>query len=161
MRQVYHVSYRLVFQMGRKKSPKKEQKSGSSHAGQNIGKFTADQMERCLAEIDHYKKRQEQYGFKKMEKSMNAIAREHGLSPATVNKRVTGKVVGLGSQLGGARRGPAVTAGKFQAIHFPCLLLLMSLCSGPSSPQFVPASQFRQTDLLAEAAFISVTSDMD
>ena len=83
MRQVYHLSYRLVFQMGRKKSPKK---SGSSHAGQNIGKFTADQMARCLAEIDHYKKRQEQYGFKKMEKSMNAIAKEHGLSPATVNK---------------------------------------------------------------------------
>ena len=86
MRQVYHVSYRLVFQMGRKKSPKKEQKSGSSHAGQTIGKFTADQMVRCLGEIDHYKKRQEQYGFKKMEKSMNAIARDHGLSPATINK---------------------------------------------------------------------------
>ena len=67
--------------MGRKKSPKKEQKCGSSHAGQNIGKFTADQMARCLAEIDYYKKRQEQYGFKKMEKSMNAIARELWTQP--------------------------------------------------------------------------------
>ena len=105
MRQVYHVSYHLVFQMGRKKSPKKEQKSGSSHADQNIGKFTADQMARCLAEIDHYKKRQEQYGFKKMEKSMNAIAREHGLSPATINKRVTGKVVGLGESTGWLKTG--------------------------------------------------------
>ena len=92
---------------------------------------------------------------------MNAIARDHGLSPAIINKWVTGKVVGLGSQLGGARPGPAVTADKFQAIHFPRLLLLMSLCSGPSSPQFVPASQFHQPALLAEAAFISVTSDMD
>ena len=35
---------------------------------------------------------------------MNEISRKHGLSPATVNKCVTGKVIGLGSQLGGAQR---------------------------------------------------------
>ena len=59
MRQVYHVSYRLVFQMGRKKSPKK---NGSSHGGQNIGKFTADQMARCLAEM--LEKKQVQCGHR-------------------------------------------------------------------------------------------------
>ena len=105
--------------MGRKKTLKKEKKtdtptSGSSHAGQTIGKFMADQMTRCLAEIDHCKKKQIQLGLRKMEKPMNAIARDHGLSPATINKQVTGKVVGLGSQLGGARWGPVGTAGKFQ-----------------------------------------------
>ena len=115
MRQVYHVSYRLVFQMGRsgrKKPSDTSKKSGSSHAGQQIGKFSADQMTKCLAVIQHYKDRQEKLGLKKMEKSMNQIARDHGLSPATVNKRVTGKVVGMGSQLGGARRGTAFHAGS-------------------------------------------------
>ena len=39
------------------------------------------------------------------------IAQEHGLSPATVNNRMTGKVTGLGSQLGGTRRGKILSAG--------------------------------------------------
>ena len=63
----------------------------------------ADQVARCLAEIDPYKKRQKELGLVKMELSMNQIAKKYGLSPATINKRVTGKVTGLGSQLGGAR----------------------------------------------------------
>ena len=122
MRQVYHVSYRLVFQMGRDGRKKKsDTKSGSSHAGQQIGTFTAEQMARCLAEIQHYKQRQQQLGLAKMEKSMNQIARNHGLSPVMVNKRATGKVIGMGSQLGGPRRGSAYTAGKFQAIH--CMVI--------------------------------------
>ena len=76
---------------------------GSSHAGKKIGQFSADQMARCLAEIDHYKKRQKELGLVKMEVSMNQITRNHRLSPATVNKWVMGKVTGLGSQLGGVR----------------------------------------------------------
>ena len=68
-----------------------------------IGQFLADQMARCLTEIKRYKKRQKELGLMKMEVSMNQIAKNHGLSPATVNKRVTRKVTGLGSQLGGAR----------------------------------------------------------
>ena len=63
----------------------------------------ADQMARCLTEIDHYKKRQKELGLVKMEVSMNQIARNHGLSPATVNKWVTSKVTGLGSHLGDTR----------------------------------------------------------
>ena len=111
--------------MGRSKKTE-QKKGGSSHIGIKIGQFSADQMARCLAEIDYYKQRQKELGLAKMELSMNQIAKNHGLSPATVNKRVTGKVTGLGSQLGGARRGnvtklaakrgDVAAAGKFQAI---------------------------------------------
>ena len=124
------LSYRLVFQMGRKKekkSPKKKEHKPSSHFGQQIGRFSAAQMEKCLAEIERYKKRQQEQGLPRMEKSMNEIARQHGLSPATVNKRVTGKVRGMGSQLGGVRRGSIYSAGKFQAIWDQ--LEACSLCS--------------------------------
>ena len=91
---------------------------GSSHKGTvgQIGKFTAEQMQACLDEIKCYQDRQKRLGLAKMEKSMNEIARKHGLSPSMVNKRVTGKVIGLGSQLGGARRGKILSAGEFQAI---------------------------------------------
>ena len=77
---------------------------GSSHKGTvgQIGKFTAEQMQACLDEIKRYQDRQKRLGLAKMEKSMNEITRKHGLSPSTVNKHVTGKVIGLGSQLGGA-----------------------------------------------------------
>ena len=77
--------------------------SGSSHKGTRaqIGKFTAEQMQACLDEIRHYQERQKRLGLPKMEKSKNYIAKKHGLSPATVNKWMTGKVTGLGSQLGG------------------------------------------------------------
>ena len=73
-------------------------------------------MQACLDEIRHYQERQKRLGLPKMEKSMNSITKKHGLSPATVNKRMTGKVTGLGSQLGGARRGRVLSAGEFQAI---------------------------------------------
>ena len=62
-------------------------------------------------EIRHYQEHQKRLGLPKMEKSHNHIAREHGLSPATVNKRMTRKVTGLGSQLGGAWRGKILSAG--------------------------------------------------
>ena len=113
-----------------KKEKKEEQEkhSPSSHFGQQIGKFTAQQMADCLAEIERYKKRQRELGLPKMEKSMNEIARQHGLSPATVNKRVTGKVTGLGSQLGGVRRGLVVSTGKFQAIWHQLVAFSLCLC---------------------------------
>ena len=108
--------------MGRSKKTvvKTEEKKGggSSHTGKKIGQFLADQMARCLAEIDHYKKRQKELGLVKMEVSMNQIARNHRLSPATVNKLVTWKVTGLGSQLGGARQGNVAAASKFQVIWY-------------------------------------------
>ena len=70
-----------------------------------IGQFSADQMARCLAVIKRYKKRKKELGLAKMEVSMNQIAKNHELSPATINKRVSGKFTGLGSQLSGARQG--------------------------------------------------------
>ena len=62
-------------------------------------------------EIRHYQECQKQLGLPKMEKSQNQITQEHALSPATVNKRMTGKVTGLSSQLGGAWRGKILSAG--------------------------------------------------
>ena len=110
----------------KKKTPKRPPKKssntppsgGSSHKGTvgQIGKFTAEQMQACIDEIRHYQDRMKWLGLPKMEKSMNQISRERGLSPATVNKRMTGKVTGMGSQLGGARRGKVMSAGEFQAI---------------------------------------------
>ena len=92
--------------------PADDEEPGSSHKGKTIGNFTAAQMQACIAEIKHYQKRMKDLGLPKMEKSMNTIARNHGLSPSTVNKRMTGKVTGMGSQLGGARKGRILTAGR-------------------------------------------------
>ena len=58
--------------------------SGSSHAVRQIGKFSTEQMAKCLAQIKQYKQRQQQLCLAKMEKSINHIAQDHGLSPATV-----------------------------------------------------------------------------
>ena len=46
------------------------------------------------------------------ENSRNQICKQHGLSPLTVSKQMTGKVKGLGLQLGGARRYRVLTASK-------------------------------------------------
>ena len=62
-------------------------------------------------EIRQYQEPQKQLGLPKMEKSQNQITREHGLSPATINKRMTGKVTGLSSQLGDTWRGKILSAG--------------------------------------------------
>ena len=92
--------------------------SGSSHKGTRgqIGKFTAAQMEACLTEIWYYQEQQQRLRLEKMEKSQNQTAQSYGLSLATVNKWMMGKVNGLGSQLGGAQRGKILFAGEFQAI---------------------------------------------
>ena len=41
--------------------------------GKKISQFTADQMARCLTEIDHSRRRQKELGLAKMEVSMNQI----------------------------------------------------------------------------------------
>ena len=43
--------------------------------------------------------------------SWNQISKKYGLSPSTVSKRMTGKVVGMGPQVGGVRRGRIFQAG--------------------------------------------------
>ena len=121
----------------KKKTPKRPQRQltppgdneepGLSHKGKTIGNFTAANMEACIAEIKRYHKWMKDLGLPKMEKSMNQIARNHGLSPSMVNKRMTGKVTGMGSQLGGARKGRILTAGRsmFQATWLPSLPLVL------------------------------------
>ena len=43
--------------------------------------------------------------------SRNQISKKYGLSPSTVSKWMSGKVVGMGPQVGGARRGRIFQAG--------------------------------------------------
>ena len=44
----------------------------------------------------------------------NQICTKYSIHPSTLSKRMTGKVLGMGCQLGGARRGRILTAGEFQ-----------------------------------------------
>ena len=43
--------------------------------------------------------------------SRNMICRKYGLAPGTVSKRMTGKVKGMGPQVGGTRRGRVFDQG--------------------------------------------------
>ena len=97
--------------------------SRSSHKGMRdqIGKFTAAQMQTSLDEILFYQQLQQRLRLEKIKKLMNHIARNHGLSLVTVNKQMAGKIFGLGSQLRGAQRGKILTASEFQAIWLPFL----------------------------------------
>ena len=53
-------------------------------------------------------------GLAKPEKSRNEICKKYSIHPSTLYKRMTGKVLGMGCQLGGARRGKILTADEFQ-----------------------------------------------
>ena len=46
--------------------------------------------------------------------SRNEIAASFGLSPSSVSKQMTGKVLSMGPALGGAQRGRVLDAGMFQ-----------------------------------------------
>ena len=103
------------------KKPKKDTKrhsgqgdqGGSTHANETVGNFTADVMARCIAEINRVEAEAKAAG--KTPLSRNKISRSFGLAPSTVSKRMTGKVVGMGPQSGGVRRGRVFAEGKFQA----------------------------------------------
>ena len=86
----------------------------SNHAGESIGNFAADTMAKCIAEINYWENKAKAEGKDKpnKENSRNKICKRHGLSPSTVSKRMTGKVQGLGPQLGGSRRSRVLTASK-------------------------------------------------
>ena len=88
-------------------------RGGSTHTNESIANFTADIMAQCIAEINRVEAEAKITGNVPL--SRNKIARSYGLSPSTVSKRMTGKVVGMGPQSGGARRGRVFAAGKFQA----------------------------------------------
>ena len=86
----------------------------SNHAGDKIGKFKADTMAACIAQINFWENKAKAEGKERPDKhnSRNQICKRHGLSPSTVSKRMTGKVQGLGPQLDGARRSRVLTASR-------------------------------------------------
>ena len=87
-----------------------EDRGGSTHQDQRIGLFTADAMSQCIAKIKEVEGEAARTG-NPPKFSRNQISKKYGLSPSTVSKRMTGKVVGMGPQVGGARRGRIFQAG--------------------------------------------------
>ena len=71
-------------------------------------------MRNCIEEVKTVESRQKEQGLAKLERSRNQICKKYGIHPSTLSKQMTGKVVGMGCQLGGARRGRILTAGEFQ-----------------------------------------------
>ena len=71
-------------------------------------------MTKCIEEVKAVEERQKKLGLAKSEKSRNEICKKYSIHPSTLSKQKTGKVLGMGCQLGGARRGKILTAGEFQ-----------------------------------------------
>ena len=71
-------------------------------------------MAACIAEINLWenKVKVELKDKPDKENSRNKICKRHDLSPSTVSKQMTGKVQGLGPQLGGSRCSTVLTASK-------------------------------------------------
>ena len=69
----------------------------SNHAGDRIENFKADTMAACIVEINFWENKVKVEGKERPNKqnSENQIFKQHGLSPSTVSKRMTGKVQGL------------------------------------------------------------------
>ena len=86
----------------------------SAHKNKKIGLFTAEAMTKCIEEVKAVETRQKELGLVKPEKSRNEICKKYGIHPSTLSKRMMGKVLGMGCQFGGARRGKILTAGEFQ-----------------------------------------------
>ena len=86
----------------------------SAHKHKKIGLFTAESMRQCIEEVKAVEARQKEQGLAKPKRSRNEICKQFGIHPSTLSKRMTGKVVGMGCQLGGPRRGRVLTAGEFQ-----------------------------------------------
>ena len=105
---------------GKKTQPTTPQSSDTAHQGDSahknkkIGLFKAKSMRKCIEEVKAVEARQKELGLAKLERLRNEICKEFGIHPSTLSKQMTGKVVGMGSQLGGVRRGRVLTAGEFQ-----------------------------------------------
>ena len=91
----------------KKKCPddKKPQKpkgdhGGSTHYKQSIRNFKAETMQKCIKEIRRVELTPVLPGKKRP--SRNEIAASFGLSPSSVSKHMTGKVLSMGPALGGA-----------------------------------------------------------
>ena len=86
----------------------------SAHKNKKIGLFTVKAMRKCIKEVKVVEARQKAQGLDKPGRSRNQICKEFGIHPSTLWKQMTGKVVGMGCQLGGRRRGRVLTTGEFQ-----------------------------------------------
>ena len=114
-------SFPCHLKMARKKKcpdDKKPQKpkgdrGGSSHYKQTIGNFKVETMRKCIEEIRRVESTPVPPGTK--HPSRNEIVASYGLSPSSVSKWMTGKVLSMGPALGGARRSRVLSAGMFQA----------------------------------------------
>ena len=87
-----------------------DNRGGSTHQDQCTGLFTADAMTQCIAKIKEVEGKAARTG-KSPKFSQNQILKKYGLSLSTVSKQMTGKVVGMGPQVGGVRRGRIFQAG--------------------------------------------------
>ena len=67
-------------------------------------------MTLCIAEIREVEAEAARTG-KPPKFSQNKISKKYGLSLSTVSKQMTGKVIGMGPQVGGTRRGRIFQAG--------------------------------------------------
>ena len=85
----------------------------STHYKQSIGNFKAETMRKCIEEIKRVESMPVPPGMKRP--SRNEIAASFGLSPSSVSKCMTGKVLSMGPALGGAQRSRVLNAGMFQA----------------------------------------------
>ena len=92
------------------KKPATSPGGGSAHRDQSTGNFTADVMQTCIDEIKQIEAEAAAKG-EPPAMSRNKICKKYGLAPGTVSKRMTGKVIGMGPQGGGVRRGRIFTAG--------------------------------------------------
>ena len=86
----------------------------SAHKNKKVGLFTVESMRKCIKEVKAVEARQKEQGLDKPERSRNQICKEFGIHTSTLLKQMTGKVFGMGCQLGGWRRGRVLTAGEFQ-----------------------------------------------
>ena len=80
------------------KRPSLDDRGGSTHQDQHIGLFTADAMTQYITEIKEVEGEAARTG-KPPKFSRNQISKKYGLSPSTVSKRMTSKVVGMGPQV--------------------------------------------------------------
>ena len=88
-------------------------RGGSTHRDKQFSLFKAEVMQACINEINCVEGAA-RLKNEKPKKSRNQIAKEFGLSPSSVLKWMTGKVLLMGPALGGARRGRVFIAGMFQ-----------------------------------------------
>ena len=100
---------------------------GSTHWDQCIGLFMADSMTQCIAEIREVEAEAARTG-KPRKLSRNKISKKYGVSPSSVSKWITGKVLGMGPQVGGARREESFKQVSFSSdtvpINYPACMSL-------------------------------------